>query len=138
MRPLVLALSVAAISLSTPVMAQDCAPTDDSQMCLNARAGAEYRAEDEKLNKAYGELIKRLSDSPDDKKLLQTAQRAWIAFRDAECEFATNNSKDGSIYPMALLGCKLGLTQARTEQLNAYLSCEQGDPACPALLWRSD
>ena len=136
MRSLAFALSVAMIGVSTPALAQDCAPTDDTQMCLNARAGAEYRAEDEKLNKAYGEIMKRLSDSPEVRKLLQTAQRAWIAFRDAECEFATNSSKGGSIYPMALLGCKLSLTQARTEQLNAYLNCEQGDPACPAALWQ--
>ncbi len=131
MRLLVLTLSFCLLGLSSPAFSQDCAPTDESQLCLNVRAGADYEAEDARLNKAYHEIMQRLSDSPEDKKLLQAAQRAWIAFRDAECDFSTNDSKDGSIYPMLVSGCRADLTKARTEQLGAYLNCEEGDMSCP-------
>ena len=126
-----LAAWLAAFAAPSAGWSQECAPTDDSQMCLNARAGADYKTEDAKLNKAYHEIMHRLSDSPEDKKLLQASQRAWIAFRDAECAFSTDRSKDGSMYPMLLLGCRADLTKIRTEQLGAYLHCEEGDMDCP-------
>lgn len=37
---------------------------------------------DKLMNKYYGKLIKLLN--PEDKKILVTAQKAWLAFRDAE------------------------------------------------------
>lgn len=125
---------LAALAASTPASAQDCAPSDDSQMCLNQRAGAEYKSADDKLNKTYGEIVKRLADDAEGKKMLQSAQRAWIAFRDAECAFANDHSKDGSIYPLLMGQCLTALTQTRTDQLGAYLNCEEGDLSCPVPL----
>jgi len=125
------ALFAAMVSVTTPALSQDCAPTDDSQMCLNQRAGAEYKSADDNLNKTYGEIVKRLADDAEGRKMLQAAQRAWIAFRDAECVFANDHSKDGSIYPLLMGQCLTGLTQTRTDQLGAYLNCEEGDMSCP-------
>ncbi len=53
-------------------------------------AGADFKASDAKLNTDYGEIMKRLSDDADARKLLQESQRAWIAFRDAECKFSSS------------------------------------------------
>ncbi len=131
MRLLSLAVSVAILGLPAFAHAQECAPADESQMCLNKRAGDDFKVEDDRLNRAYREILLRLSDSPDDKSRLQAAQRAWIAFRDAECAFATDGSKDGSIYPLLLLSCRSNLTKSRTMQLEAYLNCEEGDMSCP-------
>lgn len=128
------ALFVAMFSITMPALSQDCAPSDDSQMCLNQRAGAEYRLEDDKLNNAYGEILKRLADDAEGRKSLQAAQRAWIAFRDAECAFANDKSKDGSIHPLLMGQCLTALTKARTDQLGAYLNCEEGDLSCPVPL----
>ncbi len=126
-----IAFAFATSAFSLPAWSQDCNPEDESQMGMNICADADYKAEDAKLNRAYREIVKRLSDSPEDKKLLQAAQRDWIAFRDAECAFATNDSKDGSIYPMLLSQCLADLTAARTKQLGGYLDCEEGDMSCP-------
>ncbi|MBX3583923.1 MAG: DUF1311 domain-containing protein [Rhizobiaceae bacterium] len=119
------------LAFSLHAHAQECAPSDETQMCLNVRAEEAHKAEDAKLNKAYHEIMGRLADSHEDKALLQAAQRAWIAFRDAECAFATNHSQDGSIYPLLLSECKAELTKARVAQLGAYLNCEEGDMSCP-------
>jgi uncharacterized protein YecT (DUF1311 family) len=88
-------------------------------------------AADAKLTKTYSEIMKRLSDDADGRKLLQAAQRAWIAFRDAECDFSTAESQGGSIHPMLVSGCLQGLTEARAGQLGSYLECEEGDMSCP-------
>ena len=131
MRRLALTITLATFAFSHPALSQECDPNDESQMGMNICAAADYKAEDAKLNRAYREIVKRLADSPEDKKLLQTAQRDWIAFRDAECAFSTNDSKDGSIYPMLLSQCLADLTDARAKQLGAYLDCEEGDMSCP-------
>lgn len=58
------------------------------------------------------------------------AEHAWVAFRDAECEFDAADNLGGSIYPMVHSGCLERLTQARLDQLNRYLRCEEGEVAC--------
>jgi uncharacterized protein YecT (DUF1311 family) len=63
-------------------------------------------------------------------KLLIAAERAWVAFRDAECEFDAADSIGGTIYPMIYSGCLERLTKARIEQFDRYLRCEEGEVAC--------
>lgn len=101
-------------------------------MGLNICAHADYVAADAKLNEAYRKIVSAVSNDPDGKKLLQTAQRVWIAFRDAECEFVNVDSKNGSIYPMLMSECLTEFTEARTKQLSGYLDCEEGDLNCQA------
>lgn len=131
MRAIFLAFLLSVLGQSVQAVAQECDPSDESQAGMNICANAEYRAADAKLNKAYGEIVRRLAEDAGAKKLLQKAQRDWIAFRDAECAFSTDGSKDGSIYPMLKSQCLAGLTTARTEQLSGYLNCEEGDLSCP-------
>jgi uncharacterized protein YecT (DUF1311 family) len=128
--PIFLTLLVG-MAVISPVTAQECDRADESQTGMNICAVADYKAADAKLNKTYGEIVKRLASDADTKKRLQAAQRNWISFRDAECKFATADSKDGSIYPMLVSQCLEGLTSARTQQLGAYLECEEGDMSCP-------
>lgn len=129
---LLLCLATAGLSGFTSVArADDCNRNDETQMGLNICAGADYKAADDKLNAAYGEIMKRLADDQEARKLLQTAQRAWIGFRDAECNFATDDSKDGSIYPMLQANCLQAQTEDRLKQLSTYLNCQDGDMSCP-------
>ena len=116
---------------SSAAFAQECDRSDESQAGMNICAHEDYQAADKELNRTYGEVMKRLSDDADRRKLLQAAQRAWIAFRDAECAFSTADSQGGSIHPMLVSGCLQGLTEARTKQLGGYLECEEGDMSCP-------
>ncbi len=118
--------------LAMPAAAQECDPADESQTGMSICADAGYKAADQKLNATYGEIVKRLADDADGKKLLQTSQRAWITFRDAACAFSAGGVEGGSVYPMILSGCLEGLTEIRAEQLGEYLKCEEGDMSCPA------
>jgi uncharacterized protein YecT (DUF1311 family) len=87
MRATFLALCLVTIGLPVSALSQECNPSDESQMGMNICADADYKAADAKLNEAYREVMKRMSDDAEGRKLLQTAQRTWIAFRDAECAF---------------------------------------------------
>jgi uncharacterized protein YecT (DUF1311 family) len=131
MRAIFSALCLAVLGCSAPALAQECDRNDQTQAGMNICAGADYNASDAKLNADYGEIVKRLSDNADARKLLQESQRAWIAFRDAECKFSSSEVEGGSIYPMVYAGCLQTLTDARVEQLGAYLKCDEGDTSCP-------
>lgn len=125
--PLLAALLFLGASISNAV-AEDCAEPED-QATMNQCADKAYKAADARLNTAYQKIVARLDE--DARKLLTGAQRAWIAYRDAECRFQTSNAAEGSIYPAVLSGCMQSLTQARLKDLETYLSCQEGDLSCP-------
>lgn len=102
-----------------------------TQAEMTACYGDAFKAADKALNATYRKIEGRLGDDPDTRKLLVAAERAWIAFRDAECAFSASGAEGGSIYPMTLSICLTDLTTARTDQLAAFLHCEEGDAGCP-------
>ena len=60
------------------------------------------------------------------------AERAWVAFRDAECAFQGGPiDQAGTIRPLVVADCRTGLTEARLKDFQGYLSCEEGDTSCP-------
>jgi uncharacterized protein YecT (DUF1311 family) len=48
---------------------------------------------------------------------LMASQRAWIAYRDAECQRYSNESKGGSMQPLLLYGCMASMTEKRIKEL---------------------
>ena len=92
---------------------------------------SDYQRADAELNRLYKTLSSRLTDNPDAKQKFVRAQRAWIAFRDAECGFAASGVEGGSIYPAVHEACLAKLTQERSYDFDTYLSCEEGDMSCP-------
>ena len=50
---------------------------------------------------------------------LVRAQRAWIAYRDAECEISALSEKGGSLEPLMRFSCLARVTEARTGELKA-------------------
>ena len=131
MRIMILAACFAVFAAPSAGWSQECDRNDQSQAGMNICAGADFKASDAKLNADYGEIVKRLSGDADARKLLQESQRAWIAFRDAECKFSSSGVEGGSVYPMVYAMCLQGLTDARVDQLGSYLKCEEGDMSCP-------
>ena len=136
MRPMPLIVAIGALvvggTMAGPAGAVPPKCNDQStQADLDVCADQEFKAADIALNRAYSEIQKRLADDAGGKKRLTVAQKAWIGFRDAECDFQTFNSRDGSIYPMIVSECLTAMTGKRTEALKVYLNCEEGDLTCP-------
>lgn len=104
-----------------------------TQSDLNRSACAELDAADAELNSVYREIRERYRGEALFLDKLKTAQRAWIAFRDAELA-ALYPAEDkqieyGSIYPMCECTTLAELTRQRTAQLRGWLDVEEGD-AC--------
>ncbi|PRH89633.1 hypothetical protein C5L14_03475 [Labrys okinawensis] len=102
-----------------------------TQADMNECADKAFKKSDADLNAVYQQIEQRLKDNADTKKRLVAAQRAWVAFRDAECTFSASGASGGSIYPMVYSMCLDRVTQARVRSLEAYLSCGEGDTSCP-------
>jgi uncharacterized protein YecT (DUF1311 family) len=119
-----------AIAPIAVALAQDCANAT-SQMAMNVCADQAYRKTDAELNAVYSQITDRLKHDKEATELLVNAQKAWLAFRDAECTFATSASAQGSVYPMLVTQCRNGLTSKRIDELKTYLRCEEGDLRCP-------
>ncbi len=129
--PLVRRSAVLAMLLAAPsaAFALDC-ENPVTQLDMNQCAAQDYQEADAELNDTYGKLMQALGGNADVKALLKTAQRDWIAFRDAECAFAGSGTAGGSISPMVKSECLTDLTEARTQQLQDYLDCPEGDVSC--------
>jgi uncharacterized protein YecT (DUF1311 family) len=100
-----------------------------AQVEMNICAERDFAAADHELNavwkdarKVAKELDAELSDDLKgaDKALL-AAQRAWIAYRDGQCELAGFEARGGSMEPMLVSGCKATLTRARTKELKGFI-----------------
>lgn len=96
-------------------VAQTCWDQAQSQTDLALCAGADARAADEKLNAAFARLKCFLD--PEQKAKLVAAQRAWIAFRDADCAFWRG---EGTIAAMNAASCAAARSFERASELDSW------------------
>jgi len=123
-----LSACLAVLAMAPVAKAQECDRNDDSQQMMTICAGADLATADAKLNTTYQSVLGEADDKG--KTLLKTAQRAWVAFRDAECAYSTQASEGGSIHPMEVSQCLTKLTETRTKQLTTATTCSDGDVNC--------
>jgi uncharacterized protein YecT (DUF1311 family) len=133
MRAALIPAALAAL-LATPAAGMDSAAvqaryTPAFQACLSTAEGettmgmidcisTEYEVQDAALNAAYRTLIADMT--PDQKGGLKKAQRAWIAFRDADCR-ARYSEDWGTFSNITSNMCMLQRTVERTLELEAFV-----------------
>ena len=113
-----------------PSRADEC-PAAKTQLELNECAGRAFDRADGALNASYKSVMDRLAGEAGTRTSLVAAQKAWLGFRDGECDFESSSTIGGSIHLMIVLQCRTMLTQARTQALRRMLTCEEGDLSCP-------
>jgi uncharacterized protein YecT (DUF1311 family) len=123
-------LVLAPVMFTSMAVAVDCDNAND-QATMNQCAAQQHAAADKELNALYQQISTRLKGQPDRKKLLVGTQRAWIAFRDAECTFSASGVEGGSMFPLVYSNCTTDLTKARVQTFKNYLKCQEGDVGCP-------
>jgi uncharacterized protein YecT (DUF1311 family) len=96
-----------------------CQP-DGNTLEMRKCASNQYQIADQKLNQTYQKLMGQLS--PERKKRLIEAQRAWIAFRDKTCSFESSQVLGGTAEPLFLTQCLAKVTQQRVQDLQNYLA----------------
>ncbi len=95
--------------------------TMQTQAQMTRSAIADFAKADRELNRVYKVLTGRL-DSTSRQKLVK-AQRAWLAFRDADAALAGDiEARGGSMEPMLVAFRKQELTEARTRDLRQMIS----------------
>jgi uncharacterized protein YecT (DUF1311 family) len=115
-----------ALGIGCSAQAEEC---DATQASMNQCASKEYAALDADLNKQYKAQMAYLTN-PAQKKALQDAQKKWIAFRDADCQYQVGKREEGgSLWPLSQAQCLSAQTKVRVEQLKGYVACRQ--EGCP-------
>lgn len=122
--------------LLAPIAAAARGPaTGDSavyQKCLDQSGGVdpvmklcgkdEIARQDRILNTAYRQLRAKLAANLNDD--LQKAERAFLAYREAQCRFAYNQKSPGTMAGLLYQSCVLDLTAARIKDLREAMANE--------------
>jgi uncharacterized protein YecT (DUF1311 family) len=89
---------------------------------------AETKRQDLRINKAYKTVMDQLT--PERKKQLQQAQRAWITYRDANCQFYFDPD-GGSLARVSANDCFMSATATRSKELEAMSGSPASPPSAP-------
>jgi uncharacterized protein YecT (DUF1311 family) len=114
------AFGKSADELSGQFNLKSCSDTALTQRAMNECAGAEAHAAEEQLNRSYQAVLCYLE--PSEKAALVASERAWIAFRDADCAFwggggsDSRSSRDG----MDAAYCRAQLSRDRAKELDGW------------------
>jgi uncharacterized protein YecT (DUF1311 family) len=94
-------------------------PIGRTQIGMQQCAAEETARHDARLNRNYKAILDQL-DSADDKDAVRNAQRAWIAFRDADCGSYVSMTW-GSMSRLEGAQCMTERTEERADQLQSFL-----------------
>ncbi len=92
-------------------------------------AAEDVERADRALNAAYGKAVKVLASRDDGRDpsepswldALKVAQRAWIKFRDSECEMESYQAWGGTLQPVFHASCLARLSEQRAKEIEAFL-----------------
>ena len=121
---------ILALLLAAAVPAPDdpvenaCYERDQSQQGMNMCAGQAYERSDKALNDQWAKALAVYGEAAESKKLLLDGQRAWLKYRDAQCDLAAFDNRGGSIWPLIHSGCLANLTRRRTKELADLIARE--------------
>jgi uncharacterized protein YecT (DUF1311 family) len=101
---------------------------------LDEQACGQFHKADVALNETYSKILKEYANDQQFIAKLKTAQRAWLAFRDAELEalYPKDNKQAeyGTVYPMCHCSELQFLTEQRIKQLKRWLDGTQEGDVC--------
>ena len=99
-----------------------------TQAAMNECAARDANAADADLNLIYKAVVSHYEQadlaatSSEGVKRLRAAQRAWVAFRDAQCAVAGYEALGGSMESLLVSSCVADLTKRRATELRVMLS----------------
>jgi uncharacterized protein YecT (DUF1311 family) len=121
---------ITCMALTGPAVAAvpDCS-NPRTQVDLNACAYEDFLAANAAQATAQRDYDARLASA--DRKRWRAAQKAWIAWRTAQCQFESGAVAGGSAQEMVRWQCTARLTRERTSAIERPAVCPEGDLACP-------
>ncbi|KTD17041.1 lysozyme inhibitor LprI family protein [Legionella jordanis] len=94
-----------------------------SVMDIKICANREYGFYDDLLNKQYQKLMNLLP--AEKRELLIDTQRAWLTYRQKQCNFLSLQHEGGTMEPVDLIQCYISLDKDRIEALNHFMTSYQ-------------
>lgn len=94
---------------------------------INQCAQMEFESVEKKLNETYRRVLKSLN-KPDEeavsyadiKKGLMEAQKAWVSFRQKDCDAYFTLYASGTIRTVMYIGCMQGHAEKRIKEISEY------------------
>ncbi len=108
--------------------ATDCANAG-TQARLNECAYEDFLVATSDYSASHKTISEKLS--PKQKDQFRRAQKLWIQYRTAACNFESSGVAGGSAQAMVKSQCDARMTRARTAELDALANCKEGDLSCP-------
>lgn len=105
-----------------------------TQFDINYCANEAYVEADAALNATYKTVMSHMVEMDKDiaetmgaeyagaVETLKKAQRAWIGYRDGQCELSGYSARGGSMEPMLVSQCLADLTKKRTQEMKDLLT----------------
>ncbi|SIQ32510.1 Uncharacterized conserved protein YecT, DUF1311 family [Rhizobium sp. RU20A] len=129
------AVAIGLLFLALPAFAEETPEIDCNnamtQADMNACAAEDFQKADEALNALWPKVRKAMADwdktvaesalTTGAEAALLKAQRAWIDYRDGQCEAEGFSAHGGSMEPLLIESCRAELTRKRTQELDALL-----------------
>lgn len=105
-----------------------------SQEALERDSDSNFQAADRELNQVYSQVLRKYAKDPVFIAKLKAAQRAWLAFREAEVAAhypdANPTAAYGSVYPACVDDLETELTMKRIEELKLWRDGTQEGDVC--------
>jgi uncharacterized protein YecT (DUF1311 family) len=111
---------------------QDAWPCDQANTTVDmiSCAEREFRKHDADMSRAYRELVDRAKTmntpeqgyGPPPLDALQQSQRAWLAFRDADCHWKSTSFYGGTGQAVIAANCRAVMTRDRAAELRSMLA----------------
>ena len=127
---LILLAPYSVFSIDDEMLAEALAYCEKNQLTANICAWHKGQLADKRLKATYQIQYNRLTDKKD-RARLETAQREWEKYRDANCYYEARGSVEdgGTKFPMEFDLCIERLTDHRTGMIQEFIACDVN--GCP-------
>ena len=92
-----------------------------TQFDLNVCSFRDYLRADIELNRQWEALKRRLAGATKNYAVMLSGQKAWLTYRDKQCEFWSGWYEGGSIAPLVVNSCLTDITEVRSKELGQQL-----------------
>jgi uncharacterized protein YecT (DUF1311 family) len=135
------AVAMLALMVSSSAWAQEAQKADDQtgyskayDDCMEKSNGItvevrdcideEYERLDKELNAVYGDLSAK--STPAARRALVASERAWLAFRRAQCDYEAHADYGGTLSLVLVDGCHLDMLARRVKEIRGYVESKHG------------
>jgi uncharacterized protein YecT (DUF1311 family) len=109
---------------------QDCNAVIASASAFHKCTADNLAAANRALNELYAQLMSQKVFYVGSRDRLRDVERAWIVYKDKECDYEYGARPQSEDYWLAHADCEIRVTEQRIRELQDRPSCQGGDSVC--------